>query len=108
MVAIDQAAAVASMQERPMALFEQIFSLQIGNDARINPGHQELRSWLWRTPASASALARRRQDSTCPAPAWMNRLAQPERDESRSTRASSRSRAGLSPGWVASINAAAA
>jgi hypothetical protein len=45
MIAIYQATAVAPMQERPVALFEQVFSLQIGNDARINPGHQDLRSW---------------------------------------------------------------
>jgi hypothetical protein len=44
MIAIDQAAAVAPVLERPVALFEQIFSLQIVDDARINPGHQELRS----------------------------------------------------------------
>jgi len=44
MIAIDQTTAVAPMEECPVALFEQVFSLKIGNDARINPGHQELRS----------------------------------------------------------------
>jgi hypothetical protein len=44
MVAIDQATTVAPIQERPVALSEQVFSLEIGNDARINPGHQQLRS----------------------------------------------------------------
>src|SRR5918994_1887868 len=102
MVTIDQAAAMAAMQERPVALVEQILSLQIGNDARINPGHQELRSWLWRT------LTRRGQDSTRLLSVWMNPSTQLERDESRSTRVSKRSRAGLWPGWAASISAAAA
>jgi hypothetical protein len=62
MIAIDQATTVAPVQEQPVTLFEQVFSLEIGNNARIYPGHQELRSWLSQTPASARV--RRVQDST--------------------------------------------